>query len=194
MWAVMSHSSWLRQRKAPAAPPLLRQSDDRATRLKQPGSLSCCRKDSWPGASPRLTKDSENKKYTFVVLSFCDLGIVCYHTIAQLTWENKLSGHPKGTKNPSKTKCSTVFHLIPEKPAYLPSVLVNPPDLRFCSFPLHPQAWMKKLHWSSFNKFSLIVIKVLSKKIKWILVSSTFKRMMEIIQRLPKNHFWGGKK
>ena len=56
IWAVLSHSSWLRQSKVPAAPPRAAQSDDRATRLKQPGSLSCCRKDGWPGASPRLRR------------------------------------------------------------------------------------------------------------------------------------------
>lgn len=56
----VTHRGWGRA-KFPQPLPIPQQSGDRATRPKQPGSLGCCRKDSWPGASPRLRRRWEQE-------------------------------------------------------------------------------------------------------------------------------------
>lgn len=76
MWTVLSHSSWLRQSKVPAAPPrpaaIGWQSHKTEaawiTELLQEGRLT------W---SVSQTQKTENNKYTSVVLSSCEFRFVC---------------------------------------------------------------------------------------------------------------------
>lgn len=81
------------------------------------------------------------KEIHFFAFSSYDLGIVCDRTSAQITWEKELSGHPQGTKNHPKSNAPLAS--TNSRKASLPSVLVKPPNLGFCPFPLHPQAWMR---------------------------------------------------
>lgn len=193
MWAAMSDSSSLRAEESypQLLPPVaIRWQNHKTeagwiTELLQEGHLT------WNISQAH----SESKKYTFVVLGSCDVGLVWYHTKAQPNWQNQLGGHPIGTKNPSKIKFSTYFHLNPEKPTYF-LFWLTPENLKFCPSPLHPQAWMKKLHRSSLRNIdgdeSLKQSQMNFNKLD-------LKKITEIIKRPPekkkkKHLFWGVEK
>lgn len=91
MRAVLSHSSWLRQEQSSREPlPVLQQSDSRAARLKQPGSPSCCRKEGWPGASPRLRRLLRTRSALLLGSAPVSSGLFVTNLNAQLTWRQQV--------------------------------------------------------------------------------------------------------
>jgi len=132
-----------RRRKARAAPPLPRQTDHGPRR--------------WSGRSPeRCRKGRWLSEGHCCCVKPLRLGAgllphAPYVTTPRpsLTWENKLTGPPRAPK--VHLKFSALFHLNP-KPTSLPFWLTSR-NLRFCCPPLHPQAWVKKLHRSSLINF-----------------------------------------
>ena len=157
----VTHHSWGRA-KFPQPLPILQHSGHKT----EPQDWSSL--DPWVAAGrtadlERLpdSEDSENKKYTSVGLSSCEFRIVCDQPQRQFTWENKLSGPIKGTKNPSKIKLPPSSTWLWRRLSALFWLIL--PKFRVCPFPLHSPGLDEEIALKQFDKLLLLVIKVFSK-------------------------------